>query len=95
VLEAANGEEALRVAREHAGKKIPLLLTDVVMPQMSGKTLADELRAERPNMRVLFISGYTDESIASHGPPDPNTAFLKKPFLSRVLAGKVRELLDK
>jgi signal transduction histidine kinase len=95
VLEAANGEEALQVAREHAGKEIPLLLTDVVMPQMSGKTLADQLRGERPNMRVLFISGYTDESITSHGPPDPSTAFLEKPFLSRVLASEVRELLDK
>lgn len=95
VLEAANGEKALRVAREHAGKEIHLLLTDVVMPRMSGKTLAEQLRTERPNMKMLFMSGYTNESIVSHGVPDLSIGFLQKPFSSTVLAGKVREVLDK
>jgi two-component system CheB/CheR fusion protein len=95
VLEATNGEEALRVARENAGKEIHLLLTDVVMPQMGGKALADQLRKEYPDMRMLFMSGYADESIASHDVLGPSTAFLQKPFLSAVLARKIRELLDK
>jgi two-component system CheB/CheR fusion protein len=95
VLEATNGEEALRVARENAGKEIHLLLTDVVMPQMGGKTMADQLRKERPDMRMLFMSGYADESIASHDVLGPSTAFLQKPFLYGVLARKIRELLDK
>jgi CheY-like chemotaxis protein len=95
VLEAANGQEALSVAREHAGEKIHLLLTDVVMPQMGGTELADRLKALRPEIKVVFTSGYTDEAIVRHGVLEPGTDFLQKPFSPASLAQKVREVLDK
>jgi CheY-like chemotaxis protein len=95
VLEAANGEEALSVAGEHAGEKIHLLLTDVVMPQMGGKELADRLKALRPEIKVVFTSGYTDEAIVRHGVLEPGTDFLQKPFSPASLAQKVREVLDR
>ncbi len=95
VLEAATGDEALRVASEHGGKKIHLLLTDVVMPQMSGEVLASKLKAERPDIRVIFFSGYPGEAIAQHGVLDGGVAFLEKPFSPSVLASKVRAVLDR
>jgi len=95
VLEAATGDEALRVASEHGGKTIHLLLTDVVMPQMGGKVLAGRLRANRPDIRVIFFSGYPSEAIAHYGVLDPGTAFLLKPFSPAVLARKAREVLDR
>jgi PAS domain S-box-containing protein len=95
ILEAADGEEALRVAQDHAGKKIHLLLTDVVMPQMGGKELADQLKILRPGIKVLYTSGYTDEAIVHHGVLDPGTQFLQKPFSPKTLLHKVREVLDR
>ena len=94
VLEAANGKEALRVAQECFGE-INLLLTDVVMPRMGGKEVADRLKTLRPSVKVLFISGFPDEAIAHHGVLTPGIAFLQKPFSPAALAQKVREVLDR
>jgi len=93
VIPAANGEDALRVAQRHAGG-IALLLTDVVMPGMSGKDLQYRLEQQRPGVRVLYLSGYTDESVVHHGVLEPGVAFLQKPFTAEVLTRKVREVLD-
>jgi len=95
VLEAGDGEEALRVAQEHIGEKIHLLLTDVVMPQMGGKELAEKLKLSRPEIGVLYTSGYTDNAIVHHGMLEPGTYFLQKPFSHKTLSHKVREVLDK
>jgi two-component system cell cycle sensor histidine kinase/response regulator CckA len=94
VLEATNGEEALRVAQERL-EEIHLLLTDVVMPRMGGKELADRLKTLRPNLEVLFISGFPDEAIAHHGILDSGVVLLQKPFSPAALAQKVREVLDR
>jgi signal transduction histidine kinase len=93
VLEARNGRDALAVVAQHAGQ-IDLLLTDVVMPEMGGKQLAEALLARDSALRVLFISGYTDGDISRRGELDPCTAFLQKPFTARGLLGRVREVLD-
>jgi two-component system, cell cycle sensor histidine kinase and response regulator CckA len=94
VLTAINGQEGLRVAREHKGQPLALVLTDVVMPQMSGKVMAEWLRAIYPQLKVLFTSGYTDEAVAQDGNLERGTGFLPKPFTPGELARKVRELLD-
>ena len=93
VLTAAAGEEALRVSAEHSGK-IHVLLTDVVMPQMSGRVLAKELTAARPGIKVIYMSGYTDNAIVHHGVLDPGTHFVSKPFTTSQLTRKVRDVLD-
>jgi len=93
VLTAKDGIEGLRVAREQEGP-IHLLVTDVVMPRMSGKALADELGAGHPEMQVLFTSGYTDSTIVHHGVPDEGVHFLPKPFDLDTLVQKVRAVLD-
>jgi PAS domain S-box-containing protein len=93
VLAAANGSEALRISREHSGP-IHLLVTDMVMPQMNGRELASRLAPERPETRVLFMSGYTEEAVATHGVFDPGSKFLEKPFTPDSMARKVREMLD-
>ncbi len=93
VLEAINGEEAMRLVQEYEGE-IHLLFTDVVMPQMGGKRLADWLRETRPNAKILFTSGYTDNAIIHHGMLDAGLAFLQKPFAPATLAHKVRSALD-
>src|SRR3989475_1106955 len=93
VLEAANGPDALRIAARHEGV-IHLLLTDVVMPQMSGRELARRLVRTRPEVRVLYTSGYIDENMMRRSVVDQDTALLKKPFSSDALVRRVREVLD-
>jgi CheY-like chemotaxis protein len=93
VLEAANGTDALTIAQEN-GVRIDLLLTDVVMPEMSGRELVDKFAKLRPNTKVLFMSGYTDDAIVRHGVLRPGTAYLQKPFSPDTLARKVRSVLD-
>jgi PAS domain S-box-containing protein len=93
VLEAADGVEALTAAEEHAGP-LHLLATDVVMPGMGGRELAERLLALRPGTRALYLSGYTDDAIVRHGVLEPGFAFLGKPFTPATLARKVREVLD-
>jgi nitrogen-specific signal transduction histidine kinase/CheY-like chemotaxis protein len=94
VLEALNPADAERLAGSH-GSKIHLLLTDVVMPGMSGRELAKRLTARHRNLRVLYMSGYTDNVIAEDGTLEEGVAFLQKPFTPQVLAQKVRETLDR
>jgi two-component system, cell cycle sensor histidine kinase and response regulator CckA len=93
VLEATRGEEALRLCRQYR-RKIDLSVIDVVMPEMSGPDLVRQLKPLKPKMRVLYISGYTDEAIVHHGILRSGAAFLQKPFLPDMLARKVREVLD-
>ncbi len=93
VLAAATGMEALQLAKEFAGK-IHLLLTDVVMPAMSGPELATLVESLRPGIRVIFTSGYTDDAIARQGVLDPTIAFIQKPYRPKALARKIREVLD-
>jgi CheY-like chemotaxis protein len=94
VLSAASGEDALEVAARHGGT-FDLLLTDVVMPGMNGRVLAEQLLPRQPGMKVLYMSGYTDSFIAGHGVLDPGgTQLLHKPFTEEVLIHKVREVLD-
>jgi signal transduction histidine kinase/ActR/RegA family two-component response regulator len=94
VLEACNGKDGMRMAGEHQDHAIDLLITDVIMPHMGGKELADNIRDQRPKIKVLFISGYTDDALAHHGVLDDGTAFLEKPFSPARLVHKVREVLD-
>jgi hypothetical protein len=93
VLTAPNGAAALQMAASHDGV-IHLLLSDVIMPGMSGRELARALGATRPSMRTLYLSGYTGESIALHGVLEEGVAFLQKPFTAEDLARRVREVLD-
>jgi two-component system cell cycle sensor histidine kinase/response regulator CckA len=94
VLEAENGEDALRIANEYQGP-IELMLTDVVMPKMNGKETAERIQPLYPQMKVIYMSGYTDNSIAHYGILAPEVNFLEKPFTPEVLTRKVREVLDK
>ena len=93
VLVAATGGAALELAATHAGD-IDLLVTDVVMPGMSGPEVSQILGLSRKSMRTLFLSGYTDESIVHRGLLNPGMAFLQKPFTADRLASKVRAVLD-
>jgi two-component system cell cycle sensor histidine kinase/response regulator CckA len=94
VLSASNGQDALHVAREHKGSPIGLVVTDVVMPLMGGKIMAEWLKTTYPGIKVLFTSGYTDGAITHHGILEEGIEFLQKPYTRAVLACKVRELLD-
>jgi two-component system cell cycle sensor histidine kinase/response regulator CckA len=93
VLTAANGVEALRIFEQHRGS-LHLLLTDVVMPEMNGKELADQLVLQSPNLKVLYMSGYTDEAIVHRGVTVPGTHFISKPFNPAQLTRMVRKVLD-
>jgi len=93
VLVTGGPDEGLRVAREHPAP-IDLLLTDVVMPGMNGRAVADQVLAQRPGIRVLFMSGYTDDVILHHGVFDRGVAFIQKPLTPLTLTRKVREVLD-
>ena len=93
VLEAATAEDAVRICEDHESP-ISLLLSDVVMPKVSGPQLAQRLVDLRPELRVLYMSGYTDEAIVHHGVLEPGTAFIEKPFTPEGLSGKVRDVLD-
>ncbi len=94
VLEAANGEESLRMAEGNNGNVIHALVTDIVMPRMGGIELAERFKAGRQNSKVIFMSGYTDKAVFDYAAPEPGIAFLQKPFLSEALTRKLRELLD-
>jgi two-component system cell cycle sensor histidine kinase/response regulator CckA len=94
VLEALNPQDAERLAENH-GSEIHLLLTDVVMPGISGRELAKKLTARHPNLRVLYMSGYTYNVIAEDGTLEDGLSFLQKPFTPQILAQKVRETLDR
>ncbi len=93
MLEASDGAQALKVAAAHPGP-IHMLITDVVMPHLSGPELATKLSAERPNLKILFISGYTDDTVFRHGVLEGGVAFLQKPFNLKALALKIREVLS-
>jgi PAS domain S-box-containing protein len=93
VIVAQSAGDALVVCEQHPGK-IDLLLTDVVMPQLSGTELAKRVAQMRPETKVLYTSGYTDDSVVRHGVLDGEVAFLQKPFTPESLAGRVREVLD-
>ena len=93
VLQAGDGNSALELVRRHKGA-LDLLVTDVVMPGMSGRDVATAISSLRPGLEVLYMSGYTDSAIVKHGALDPDTAFLQKPFSADDLTRKVRSLLD-
>jgi signal transduction histidine kinase len=94
VLTASNGQDALRVAREHEGSPIRMVVTDVVMPLMGGKVMANWLKTTYPELKILFTSGYTDDAIAQHAVLEPGVGFLPKPYTSAALIRKVREMLN-
>jgi two-component system, cell cycle sensor histidine kinase and response regulator CckA len=93
VLEAANGADALRLSAEYPSR-IDLLVTDVVMPQINGRVLAERLAVTRPGLRVLYVSGYTDDAILREGVIEEDVSLLQKPFTVDALARKVRQVLD-
>ena len=94
VLVASGAKEAERLAQRHAGP-IHLLLTDVVMPEASGRELAERLAPRHPEMRVLYMSGYTNDAVVQHGVLVPGIELLEKPFTPTTLARRVREILDR
>jgi CheY-like chemotaxis protein len=94
VLVASGGDEAIAIAQSYAGK-ISLLLTDVVMPNMSGRQVADNLLKLRPGLKILYLSGYTDSTVVHHGVLENSLDFLPKPFSREVLARKIREILSR
>jgi CheY-like chemotaxis protein len=92
VMEAPDGIQGMQVAESFEGK-IDILITDVAMPGMSGHELAKRVAASRPGIKILFLSGYTEDAIIHEGVLDPGTAFLQKPFTLQALARKVRAVL--
>ena len=93
VVEAPSGEAALQLAMKYRGP-LDLLITDVVMPGLSGRDVAGNLSSQRPGVRVLYMSGYADDAIVRHGVLEPGIRFMQKPFAPDALAQKVREVLD-
>ncbi len=93
VLTAKNGKEAIRISEAHEAA-IHLMLTDVVMPGMSGRVLAQHFESIGSKIKVLYISGYTDHTIVKHGILNSEMNFIQKPFTSEILANKIRETLD-
>lgn len=93
VIEAANGEQALAIFGNHL-PAVELLVTDVVMPRMGGSVLVDRLRSLKPELKVLFVSGYEDSGESAAERMDPRAAVLNKPFSAQQLTQKVREALD-
>ena len=93
VMEAANGEEGLQIARQNAGLEFHLLVTDMVMPRMGGKVLAETIRLERPAVKILFMSGYSDEWVDSQHEFAEGSGFLRKPYKPEDLARKVYEMI--
>ena len=94
VLRANNGQEALNLVQSHNNPPIRLVVTDIVMPRMGGKMMADWLKTIYPDLKILFTSGYTDDPLAQQGVLEPGVAFLPKPYAPAVLARKVRAMLD-
>jgi len=95
VLQAGNGDEALKVVEGNPKREIDLLLTDVVMPQMGGVELAHRFMAQRPGTKVIFTSGYSDQPIIAGNGQGSGIEFIQKPFMPAALASKVREVLDR
>ena len=93
VLEAANGGEALLASETHAAN-IHLLLTDVVLPRMNGRDLATRLAVVRPEMKVLYMSGYSEDAVMQHGILESDVAYLQKPLTPDGILCRVREVLD-
>jgi two-component system cell cycle sensor histidine kinase/response regulator CckA len=91
-MEAESGEAAVEVLAQNKDRKLDLLITDVIMPNMDGPTLAKKLRGEMPNLKIIFISGYTEEKLKDH--MGENIWFLPKPFTLKQLAAKVKEALE-
>ena len=94
VIRASNGQHALHVAREHKGSPIRLVITDVIMPLMDGNVMAEWLKSTYPDLKILFTSGYMDDTIANHGVLEAGINFVAKPYTPAILTRKVRELLD-
>jgi CheY-like chemotaxis protein len=94
VLSAANGQEALHATRDHKGAPIRLVITDVIMPLMGGKVMAEWLRITNPSLKILFTSGYTDDAATHLGTSLEDVDFMPKPYTPTMLACKVREMLD-
>jgi signal transduction histidine kinase len=94
VLSASNGQDALHVVREHQGSAVRLVITDVIMPLMGGKVMAEWMKTTQPDLKVLFTSGYTEDAIASDGVLETTAEFLPKPYTPATLARKVRQILD-
>jgi CheY-like chemotaxis protein len=94
VIPAVDGSDALRVYMEHTASPVALVVTDVVMPGLGGRELVGRLKLMSPSLRVLFVSGYTEEGVRKQGVLQPGTEFLEKPFTPEKLLRKIREILD-
>ena len=93
VIEARHGADALRIVEE-GGRRIDLVITDLVMPEMGGRELVERLRARHPTMKVLFMSGDSERAVTSDGAMPPDTGFVEKPFTVEQLTRRMREILD-